>query len=75
MECTVLGVRHIEYNNKQGRRVIGTRVYVSFTENGTSGYACTDVFLNQDILPPDVGDSIVLRYNRFGRCTGYDLAG
>lgn len=75
MYCTVMGVRHVEYDNREGRHIVGTRIYVSFEEKGTTGLACLDVFLNQDILPPDVGDLIVLRYNRYGRCQGFDFAG
>lgn len=75
MNCTVLGVRHVEYDNREGRHIVGTRIYVSFEEKGTIGLGCMDVFLNQDTQPPDVGDKIVLRYNRYGRCQGYDFAG
>lgn len=75
MNCIVLGVRHIEYDNRQGRHIVGTRLYVSFKETGTDGVACMDVFLGQDIQPPVVGDDIILMYNRFGRCTGYNFAG
>lgn len=75
MHCTVLGVRDIEYDNKQGRHITGTRLYVSFDERGTDGLACMDIFLNSEINPPLVGDQIIVHYNRYGRCQGYDLAG
>lgn len=75
MNCSVLGVRSIDYVNKQGRRVTGCRLYVSFEEHNTTGLACMDVFISSDILPPAIGDKIVLRYNRYGRCIGFDFAG
>lgn len=75
MPCTVIGVKDVNFEDKKGQHVTGTRVYVSFEERGTSGLACMYVFLKSDIQPPDVGDQIIVHFNRFGRCQGYDLAG
>lgn len=75
MRCTVLGVRHIEYDNREGRHIKGTRIYVSYIENGTDGVACMEVFLNQNIVPPRAGEEIVIMYNNRGRVVSVETAG
>lgn len=75
MNCVVLGIRHIKYTNKEGRIIIGNRLYVSYHDQYTNGLASMDVFLPIDIQPPEVGDQLLLRFNRYGRCVGYDFAG
>lgn len=75
MKVTVIGIRHIEYDNKQGRHIEGTRLYVTYDDARTSGLAALDVFLPISVEPPNIGDDIILMYNRYGRCTGFDFAG
>lgn len=75
MKVTVIGIRHVEYDNKQGRHIIGDKLYVTFSEKGTDGVASFDVFLSGSEVIPSIGDEIILYYNRYGRCVGFDLAG
>lgn len=74
MRVQIVGYCVIDYINKQERHVQGLRLYcVSPSANRqVVGSEAFEVYVSgaQEVLP-DVGDEVVLSYNRFGRCTGW----
>lgn len=76
MKCTVLGIQNIDYVNKTGKHVVGLKLFVSYVDSHVDGRACLDVYISGEVqISPSVGDDIILFYNRFGRCVGFDFAG
>ena len=65
----VQGIKHINYKNKDGKQVIGTKLYLidNFVDVD-DGNACDDVYCPQsvDCNGIEVGCSCNIFYNRFG---------
>lgn len=74
MQCTVIGVRKIDYDNKEGKHISGYRLYVLYSDNRVVGDACMEVFISSRIsYNPTVGDHVFLLYNRYGSVADVQL--
>lgn len=71
MEYKVFGVEVVDYENKQGRRVKGTKLHLGYEKEGVAGTCVETVFVPERIeCNAKVCDSIEVVYNRFGSVAG-----
>lgn len=69
----IVGIRNVDFTAQDGSHIVGVSLYCSYeiTRNG-AGYAVDKVFVSENKLRdvmyrPEVGDEIVVNYNRFGK--------
>lgn len=64
----VVGIEKVNYENKQGRTVNGTRLHMTYDNNRVDGSAVDCVFVGDRVEMPDIqlGDEINIFYNRYG---------
>ena len=64
----VIGIEDVDYNNKSGKRVLGTRLYCTFDDLKIDGSGCEVFFIGQrvDLPPVSLGDNIQVFYNKYG---------
>lgn len=69
MEITIIGIRHSEFDAKDGNHVCGRTIFYSYSDSRTEGTACDKVFLSDRKFPQElsVGEVVRLMYNRFGK--------
>ena len=63
------GVQTVDYLNRQGRQIRGTRLYCTFTDEKIEGYGTEAFFVSDRVpLPEDLrlGDKLKILYNRYG---------
>ena len=77
MKYTLVGVQKVDYNNKQGNRVYGAKVFCTVDgQRDTQGRATSDVFISQasaEEFHPLIGKSVSFVYeptNYGARCIG-----
>ena len=73
--ATVVGVRSINFQGKDGNPVTGKNIYFTEPLADGEGVSAERVFLSMDKLlkcqyDPKVGDEVHIEYNRYGRCSG-----
>lgn len=74
MELIVLGYRMVSYVNKQGRQINGMTIYGEYQSSRTTGYETYEAFVSgSDLIPPALGDTIRLYFNRYGRVSTFDV--
>lgn len=68
MYYTILGIEKIDYHNKEGKHITGTRLHLFYEDKNVNGHAVDNVYLSSNIELPvlNVGDQIDVRYNRYG---------
>lgn len=76
MKVRVLGIRSLDYVNKQGRRVVGVQFHCSFLDDAVTGEAVDRFFISQRYLPidgslPEIGCFVTLSFDRYGHCIGF----
>lgn len=69
----VVGIRKVDFTAKDGNRISGVSLFGSYpiTKNG-EGYSVDKIFLSDKKMAdcgyfPEVGDEIIVNYNRFGK--------
>lgn len=69
----IVGIRNVDFTAQDGNRIVGVSLYCSYgiTKNG-AGCAVDKIFVSENKLRevmylPEVGDDIVVNYNRFGK--------
>ena len=64
----VIGVREVDYTNKQDRRVIGRVLYTQYCRNDTAGVAVSEMYVpGTAAADVQLGDMVTPLYNRRGR--------
>lgn len=62
----VLGFEKIDYVNKNGRRIRGTKIYLAFERENCEGFATTDEYLAESIdYVPRLGDKVNFFYDKY----------
>lgn len=70
----VIGIKQVEFKGRDGELVKGVKLYCEFEDEGVDGIACDSYFLKPSIASGiTVGDSIDIRYNRYGKVERVDL--
>lgn len=71
----IIGIRRLDYTNKQGRPVLGYSIHFGETRNDTVGLTTFNSFLSDDRMKPVldkypmdklVDKECLISYNRFG---------
>lgn len=73
----VIGFQRKNLKFKDGSEVSGVTLYVTEVRNGVNGFACDSLFVSDIKLgdyTPNVGDTIEIRWNRWGKVEGVYLA-
>lgn len=64
----VLGIEKVDYVNKNGQRIQGTKLHLGYEKENTDGYCVMSEFIGQGVISDvEIGDSIELLYNKFGK--------
>lgn len=70
----IVGMKKSNFTTKEGTLIEGYNVYLEYelTGEGATGMGCERVYLTQAKLDkcgfqPEVGDTVELTYNRFGK--------
>lgn len=73
---TVLGIQKVDFKAQDGNQIKGTKLYLSFEKDHVDGKACEAVFVKDSIslVGIEVGDFIVLSYNKYGKVSDVKLA-
>lgn len=77
MKCSVVGYEYFDYQNKAGQTVPSCRLHVEYPKRDCEGVAVEPVFVRRETLAdyrPQVGDDIVLDYNRYGSVVSVERA-
>lgn len=74
MKYKVLGFEAVDYENKSGRRVVGTKIHVAYESEKIDGVGVTTVYVSERIeFNASVGDTIRIIYNQFGGVTDIEV--
>ena len=73
---TIQGLENVDYTNKNGARITGTKLHLSFESEKVKGTGVEVVFIGNsvDCSNLSVGDNVKLFYNRFGKVSEVSLA-
>lgn len=74
MEITVIGVQRSVFTGRDGQLVEGINIYGTYPLQRGDGLGCDKVYIYQG-TPPNIGDKILLIYNKVGKCRGWIIAG
>lgn len=73
MKVTVLGLKPVNFEAKDGRQVVGTTMYIAYDENGVDGMVTDKIFVAAEKMPKGgvaVGADLDLAYNKYGKVAG-----
>lgn len=77
-ELNVVGIERIDYQNKNGYRVVGNRYHCLFEAKAVTGMATdflylSDTFIEQNKIHIEVGDNLAVYYNKYGKVAKVDV--
>lgn len=77
----VIGIRHMSFKGNDGEMVSGTNLYLTepLAKEDGEGQSCERLFLSERVFSglthkPRVGDEVIVRYNRYGKCADIEKA-
>lgn len=77
----VIGIRHMSFKGNDGEMVNGTNVYLTepLAKEDGEGLFCERIFVSDRIWSgltyrPKVGDEVIIRYTRSGKCGDIEKA-
>lgn len=72
----VVGYEKVNYTNKEGKQVNGTRLHLAFKSDKIEGDGVECVYISSSVDLPviKIGSKIELLYNKFGRVSDVRLA-
>lgn len=82
MSYKIIGVRRLDYTNKQGRPVLGYSLHFGETQKDAFGYMTFSSFLSDERMKPVlakipasalVGKECDLNYNRYGNLESIEV--
>lgn len=70
----IIGIKVIDYTNKQNRRVVGKELHVTFLQDNIDGVGVEKLYI-PDKLPCNVkiGDDIDVYYDKYGSIIAINL--
>ncbi len=76
----IVGIRPVDFTDKQGHQVVGTSLYYLQDDDRTNGKVAGKLFVGGQARQsmqyfPVVGDVVEVSYNRFGRACDFVLCG
>lgn len=71
MGMELIGVQDVEYE-KDGKKIVGTRLFLTYEDEKVNGLACESVYVSGVIELPElkIGDICEILYNKYGRVSG-----
>lgn len=72
----VIGFQHQELTFKDGRSISGWKLHLTEPRTGVTGFAADSFFVSDEKIgqyKPSVGDTLNVRWNRWGKIDGVDL--
>ncbi len=76
---TIVGIKRHDYVSKRdGKRKLGTTLYMSYEMSNMEGTAVLEEYINNEYCDTsglEVGDVIRLFYNRWKKVEGFELVG
>lgn len=78
MRGTIVGIRSMKFTDNQNRAVEGSSIFLTYEDKNIRGLGTDKVFLNSDRIKslerdPEVGDTIFISYNRYGKVDEVEL--
>lgn len=78
MRGTIVGIRSMKFTDNQNRAVEGSSIFITYQDKNITGVGTDKVFLNSDRIKslqrdPEVGDTIFISYNRYGKVDEVEL--
>lgn len=77
----VIGIRHMSFTTKEGDTVSGTNLFMTepMAKEDGEGQSCERMFVSDRVYAglthkPRVGDEVIVRYNRYGKCADIEKA-
>ena len=70
----IIGIRPSSFTGKDGTKVSGQNIYMTYPLDKGEGYGAERVFVTNEKLAlwpyrPEVGDEVDVIYTRFGKCS------
>lgn len=75
-EFTLVGYERVDYTNKEGKRILGHRLHLSYLIDRVDGIAVQSEFVSDSVQLPSplpLKSKIQLLYNRYGRISSVKL--
>lgn len=64
----LVGIECIDYQNKEGKRIVGTKLHMTYPKDNTIGDCVFSEFVGSGVSADvEIGDEIQLLYNKFGK--------
>lgn len=64
----LVGIENIDYQNKQGKRIVGTKLHMTYPKDNCVGDCVFSEFVGNGVSADvEIGDEIQLLYNKFGK--------
>lgn len=72
----LIGLQNVEYE-KDGKRIVGTRLFFTYEDDRVNGIACESVYVSGSVDLPElkIGDVCEILYNKYGRVSGIRIVG
>lgn len=76
---SIIGIRNVDFTAKDGNRIIGVKLFCTFSAEFVEGVCAESVFVSNNVLSRSnitslhVGDEIEVLYNKFGKVSGIVL--
>ena len=70
MNCKIIGIKKVDYTNKQGRQVNGTELHVSYPDNKVDGQAVDKFYISSmvnDCTSAKIGKNVNILFNQYGK--------
>lgn len=56
MKMKVYGIEKVDYVNKEGKRITGTKLHVTHPSNRVNGLMCEGVWISSSLVIPSLAD-------------------
>ena len=72
---SVIGLKEVNFTAKDGKNIVGTRLYLTYEDEDCEGFACEAIYMPVLIsqLGVCVGDTIDVIYNKYGKVSRIDI--
>lgn len=74
----VVGIRNVDFTDKNKRQIVGSSVYYLIDDENVNGKMCGKLFVSEERAQhmsyfPEVGDIVAVSYDRFGKPVDFKL--
>lgn len=72
----VIGIQNVDFKTPEGTRICGSKLFLTYPKDNVEGLACESCFVKDSISLAgiEVGDTVELMYNKFGKVQAVTLA-